>query len=141
MPPRGPLLTNLAIIGQGPGEEEAALAKPFVGKSGRMLSYWIAKAGLDESAIHIDNIVRCRLVARDKHNKPTLTASGNMMNRPPSVAEYSYCWASHGLPSLLGVLSKVGPRVIVPCGVPAATVVLGRKAKAGFVGQVFGVQL
>ncbi|MGI6545790.1 MAG: uracil-DNA glycosylase [Fastidiosipilaceae bacterium] len=57
---RGAVQAPLLFIGEGPGADEDALGKPFVGRSGRLLDMLLTAFGLDESDYHIANIVKCR---------------------------------------------------------------------------------
>lgn len=135
--PRGPKDATLAIIGQGPGEEEARLGKPFIGKSGYLISAWLRASNVVERDVWIDNVVRCRLVVTDKEGKPVPGPSGGLQNRTPTAKEMKYCWATYGLPAL----KEVNPRVVFPAGIPAMTMVLGRRGKLGMIGNVFEVEI
>lgn len=135
VPPRGP--TNpplgIALLGQGPGEREAHSGVPFIGPSGRRLSSWLRKSGLDESTLYIDNAVRCWLPAR-RHPTP----SGN---RAPTATELRFCFRAHALPNLLAIEKQqlaLGRRAtFIAVGIPAGTALLGRTAKASMAGSVF----
>lgn len=141
VPSRGPQSGPLAIIGQGPGEDEVRAGKPFVGKSGGMLSSWVRKSGLREPLLHIDNVVRCRLVVTNKAGDPILNPSGGLTNRAPTAAEARYCWAAYGRPSLVAFLEGHPHPTVAACGVPAMAILLGQRGKAGFAGNVFEVEL
>jgi DNA polymerase len=135
--PRGPKDAEIALIGQGPGEEEARLGKPFVGKSGWMISKWLRAAKVVERLVYIDNVVRCRLVITNKDGEPIPGKTGGLQNRTPTMAEMRYCWGVHGLVDL----KKVKPKVVLTAGVPATTMLLGRKGRVGMIGNVFEVEL
>lgn len=141
VPSRGPSHVSIGLIGQGPGEEEVRRSLPFVGPSGRLLSYWIRLAGLLEEALHIDNIVRCRLVATDLSGTPVLSPSGALLNRPPTAAEVAFCWPRHGLPALRSALRAAPHPVAVACGVPAMTALLPFRGRASLAGNVFEIDL
>ena len=51
---------KLMLIGEGPGRDEDLQGKPFVGKSGKLLSLVLKKNNIDEKDIYITNIVKCR---------------------------------------------------------------------------------
>ena len=141
VPSRGPSSASIAVIGQGPGEDEARVGRPFVGKSGGLLSLWVKKAGLVERDLHIDNVVRCQLVVRNKAGDIVLGGTGKPQNRTPTAAEMRYCWEVHGKPRLLEVLGKAENPVALACGVPAMTMLLGRKGNANLAGNVFEVEI
>ena len=51
------------LVGQAPGQTEAAGGQPFAGRAGRTLFRWLATAGVDEEtarrSIYIAAITRC----------------------------------------------------------------------------------
>jgi DNA polymerase len=52
---------EVMFIGEGPGEQEDLQAKPFVGRSGKLLDSMLSDIGLSrEKNIYIGNIVKCR---------------------------------------------------------------------------------
>jgi uracil-DNA glycosylase len=51
---------SLMLIGEGPGEQEDKQGKPFVGKSGALLSEILNTIGTTREEIFITNIVKCR---------------------------------------------------------------------------------
>ncbi|MER3496742.1 MAG: uracil-DNA glycosylase, partial [Chloroflexota bacterium] len=64
----------LALVGEGPGENEDESGRPFVGRAGQLLDRAIAEAGLTRAQLYITNTVKCR--AAD-------WSSGRPVNRPP----------------------------------------------------------
>lgn len=58
---RGPVNANLMIIGEAPGKEEAAIGRPFVGSSGKLLDVMLGDQGLRSSEhTFISNLVFLR---------------------------------------------------------------------------------
>ena len=51
---------TLMLIGEGPGKDEDAQNRPFVGRSGQLLTRALTHCGVDRSTIFITNIVKCR---------------------------------------------------------------------------------
>lgn len=51
---------KLVLIGEGPGEQEDRQGKPFVGKSGALLTKILDTIGVSRTDIFITNIVKCR---------------------------------------------------------------------------------
>jgi uracil-DNA glycosylase family 4 len=51
---------KLMLIGEGPGQQEDAQGKPFVGKSGQLLTKILSIVGIARPEIYITNIVKCR---------------------------------------------------------------------------------
>lgn len=52
--------SRIMFIGEGPGREEDACGRPFVGASGKLLRKLIASIELDPDDYYISNIVKCR---------------------------------------------------------------------------------
>lgn len=57
---RGSAQARLMIIGEAPGRDEDLAGKPFVGRAGQLLDKMLSAIGLDESKVHITNIVYWR---------------------------------------------------------------------------------
>lgn len=100
--PRAPLV----LVGEGPGDQEDATGRPFVGRAGQMLDAALADNGLDRTHVYICNTVKCR--ACD-------WSTGRPRNRPPTEPEVAACrqW-------LLPQLSLLAPKVILCVGAPSA---------------------
>jgi DNA polymerase len=50
----------LMFIGEGPGAEEDKQGRPFVGRSGQLLSRTLQRFGVKREEVFITNIVKCR---------------------------------------------------------------------------------
>ncbi len=96
----------LVLIGEGPGEQEDKLGRPFVGRSGQLLDKAIKEAGLERGQVYITNTVKCR--AAD-------WSTGKPQNRPPTEEETLACrqW-------LVPQLGLMKPKVILCIGAPSA---------------------
>ena len=96
----------LVLVGEGPGETEDKLGRPFVGRAGQLLDKALAESGLDRTKVYIMNTVKCR--AAD-------WSSGKPVNRAPTEVEVTACrsW----LEPQLGILQ---PKVILCVGAPSA---------------------
>jgi len=51
--------SGIYIVGQNPGAREVEQGKPFVGRSGTLLSTMLHAAGIDRKTVRIGNIVKC----------------------------------------------------------------------------------
>lgn len=51
---------TLMFVGEGPGKNEDEQGKPFVGKSGALLSRIFQTIGFNREDVYISNIVKCR---------------------------------------------------------------------------------
>lgn len=98
--------TRLMLVGEGPGEDEDAQGRPFVGRAGQLLDGALQDAGLSRGEVWVTNIVRCR---------PAKIEAGRVANRPPRAPEIRACavW-------MATELRLVAPRVIVCLGAVAA---------------------
>ncbi|OGB97172.1 hypothetical protein A3F06_02165 [candidate division TM6 bacterium RIFCSPHIGHO2_12_FULL_36_22] len=56
----GPADADIMIIGEAPGKEEDELGRPFVGRSGKLLTRALESIGLQRDKIYITNIVKTR---------------------------------------------------------------------------------
>jgi DNA polymerase len=57
---RGAPKARVMIIGEAPGRDEDMAGKPFVGRAGQLLDKMLAAIGLNETSVHITNIVYWR---------------------------------------------------------------------------------
>lgn len=89
---------KLVFVGEGPGAEEDATGRPFVGRAGQLLDKIIVAIGLKREDVYIANIVKCRPPG----------------NRTPERDEVDTCE-----PFLLRQLALIRPEVIVALGSPA----------------------
>ncbi|MFQ3591108.1 MAG: uracil-DNA glycosylase [Chloracidobacterium sp.] len=95
---------RLVFVGEGPGADEDATGRPFVGRAGQLLDKIIAAMGLRREAVYICNVVKCR--------PPE--------NRTPERDEVAAC-----VGFLHRQLAVIGPDVIVALGASAASALLG----------------
>src|SRR5204862_3933031 len=72
--PEAPLM----LIGEGPGQNEDATGRPFVGRSGVLLDQCLRENGITRKHIYICNILRCRAC---------VVEAGRLKNRPPTPEE------------------------------------------------------
>ena len=109
----GDSCAKLVVIGEGPGETEDKLGRPFVGRAGQLLDKMLLAIGLPREDVFICNTVKCR---------PTLDDGVRLRNRAPSPAEMSNCRSY-----LDEQLEIIAPRAILALGAPAAKSFLGPK--------------
>lgn len=104
--PESPMM----LIGEGPGENEDATGRPFVGRAGALLDQALHANQIARKHVYITNIVKCR---------PTLVEGGRVKNRPPRVPEVEAC-----KPWLLRQIEIIQPLVIVCIGGPSASLLI-----------------
>ena len=85
----------LMFIGEGPGRDEDLQGRPFVGRSGELLTRMIRGIGLEREQVYICNVVKCR----------------PPQNRTPEPDEAAAC-----LNYLRAQVGLVRPRVVVLLG-------------------------
>ena len=103
---------DILLIGEGPGEDEDASGRPFVGRAGMLLDRLLTEAGLSREQVYITNIVRCR---------PTAVKGGRVTNRAPRADEIRACEPWRWLE-----LNLVNPRVVVCIGAPSAKTLIDK---------------
>lgn len=86
---------RLMFVGEAPGADEDAQARPFVGRAGQLLTKIIEAIGFKREEVLIGNVNRCRPPA----------------NRPPTPEEAAMC-----KPFLIREIAAVRPEVIVVLG-------------------------
>ncbi len=94
---------DLMFVGEGPGETEDRLGRPFVGRAGNLLDKMIVAMGLSREQVFIANVVKCRPPG----------------NRTPLADEVAAC-----ADFLRTQILTIQPKVIVTLGGPAAKLLL-----------------
>jgi uracil-DNA glycosylase family protein len=104
--PEAPLM----LIGEGPGQNEDATGRPFVGRSGVLLDECLRENGITRKHIYLCNVVRCRACVLE---------AGRLKNRPPTPVEAQACstWLDQ-------TIEIVQPLVILCLGAPAANAII-----------------
>ncbi len=104
---------GILLMGEGPGENEDRMGRPFVGRAGQLLDRALEEAGLGRGDVYITNVVRCR---------PTAVQNGKITNRAPRAGEIAACEPWRWLE-----VNLVNPRVVVCVGGPAAKALIDKK--------------
>ncbi|HEX6139033.1 MAG TPA: uracil-DNA glycosylase [Candidatus Limnocylindria bacterium] len=60
VPGEGSPLTDVLLVGEGPGAREDATGRPFVGPAGQLLNELLASIGWAREEVFIANVVKCR---------------------------------------------------------------------------------
>ena len=74
VPGEGNPNAQIMFIGEGPGQEEDRLGRPFVGRSGELLTRMIHAIGMERSEVYICNVVKCR-PPRNRNPEPDEAAA------------------------------------------------------------------
>ncbi len=94
---------DLMLIGEGPGQDEDRLGRPFVGAAGQLLDKMLACIGFDRNSVYIANVLKCRPPG----------------NRDPEPDEASAC-----IGYLRAQVAVIKPKIIVCLGRISAKYIL-----------------
>lgn len=118
VPGEGNPEAEILFIGEGPGQKEDELGRPFVGPAGQLLEDLIRRIGLTRSDVYIANVI--------KHRPPG--------NRDPLPDELEACW-----PYLRRQIEIIQPKVIVLLGKHALARFLPGKSISQVRGRAYRV--
>jgi len=131
VPGEGPTHTHIMFIGEGPGEKEDVVGKPFVGRAGKLLDELLASIKLNRGSVYITNIVKCRPTTR---NLTGAAALEEVRDRKPTSEEIAAC-----TPYLERQISLLRPRIICTLGDTATRFILEKYGlKPGSISKVHG---
>jgi len=99
---------RIVFVGEGPGADEDAQGRPFVGRAGKLLNRIIKAMGFEREDVYICNVVKCR----------------PPQNRNPEPDEMQTCE-----PFMFAQLRAIEPEVIICLGAVSAHSVLKLKKK------------
>jgi uracil-DNA glycosylase len=102
----GDSCAELMVVGEGPGETEDLLGRPFVGRAGELLDRMLLAIDLPREQVYICNTVKCR---------PTFDDGQRLRNRAPDPNELANC-----RPYLDEQIEIIRPSVLLALGAPAA---------------------
>lgn len=114
----GPAQARLMLVGEAPGEQEAMLGRPFVGKAGKLLDAFIAGTGLTRAEMYVTNTVKFR--------PSRISKAGRVVNRTPTQEEIAAF-----LPFLKKEIAQVNPACVVTLGNVPLRALLGEKETIG----------
>jgi uracil-DNA glycosylase len=109
VPGEGPFDAKIMFVGEGPGQNEDAQGRPFVGAAGKLLTELLESIEIKRSDVFITNIVKCR--------PPN--------NRAPRKPEVETC-----NPYLESQVRLIKPQILCALGTPAITTLLGPEYSA-----------
>ena len=119
----GNINSKIMVIGEGPGANEDAEGKPFVGRAGKLLDKMLAAIQLDRTKVYISMVVNYRPTA----------------NRKPSEEEIQ-----RYLPYLISHIEIINPKILVLLGSTALNTLIGNevvisKARGKWIQKEIGV--
>ena len=102
----GDINSKIMIIGEGPGANEDAEGKPFVGRAGKLLDKMLSAIQLDRTKVYISNVVNYRPPA----------------NRKPTEVEIE-----RYLPYLKSHIEIISPKILLLLGSTALNALIGNE--------------
>lgn len=113
---------DVLFVGEGPGEGEDQLGRPFIGRAGKLLRNTLAEIRVSDLGIAYSNLLACR---------PFSEEDGK--NREPSPAEVETC-----IPRLAELIRLIKPSCIIALGrIPDAYLTREFLETCGFDGLYF----
>ena len=104
----GNIQSPIMIVGEGPGQKEDELGKPFVGEAGNLLNKMLKAINIERDKIYITNVVNYR---PPNNRKPELT----------EINRYSEFLKEH--------ISIIDPKILILMGSTAMESILGSNKK------------
>lgn len=131
VPGEGNVLSDVLLVGEGPGQREDATGRPFVGPAGQLLTELLASIGWQRSDVFITNVVKCRPPANRDPEPTEITACAGYLDRqeaaldPVLVVTLGRFSLQRYLPGARiseahGRLRRAGGRFVLPMYHPAA---------------------
>ncbi len=100
--------SQIMIIGEGPGQKEDEVGKPFVGDAGMLLNKMLKAINIERSKVYITNVVNYR-------------PPNNRKPEPAEVSRYSNFLRKH--------ISIIDPKILILMGSTAMESLFGSKIK------------
>ena len=100
--------SQLMIVGEGPGQKEDELGKPFVGDAGMLLNRMLKAINIDRNKVYITNVVNYR-------------PPNNRKPEPAEIIRYSNFLREH--------ISIIDPKILILMGSSAMEALFGSKIK------------
>ena len=100
----GNINSKIMIVGEGPGANEDAEGKPFVGRAGKLLDKMLAAIQLDRTKVYITNVVNYR---------------------PPSNRKPTEVEIERYLPYLKSHIEIINPKILLLLGSTALNTLIG----------------
>jgi DNA polymerase len=100
--------SHLMIVGEGPGQKEDEIGKPFVGDAGKLLDKMLKAINIERKNIYITNVVNYR-------------PPNNRKPEPSEITRYSEFLREH--------ISIINPKILILMGSTAMESLFGNKIK------------
>ena len=100
--------SQLMIVGEGPGQKEDELGKPFVGDAGMLLNKMLMAINIDRNKVYITNVVNFR-------------PPNNRKPEPAEITRYSNYLREH--------ITIIDPKILILMGSSAMEALFGSKIR------------
>jgi DNA polymerase len=87
VPGEGNPLSDVLLVGEGPGAREDATGRPFVGPAGQLLDELLASIGWAREDVFITNVVKCRPPGNRDPEPDEIAACGQFLDRQEAALE------------------------------------------------------
>ena len=104
----GNIQSSIMIVGEGPGQKEDEIGKPFVGDAGKLLDKMLKAINIERKNIYITNVVNYR-------------PPNNRKPEPAEITRYSEFLREH--------ISIINPKILILMGSTAMESLFGNKIK------------
>jgi DNA polymerase len=81
VPGEGNVLSDVLLVGEGPGAREDATGRPFVGPAGQLLDELLGSIGWQRDDVFITNVVKCRPPGNRDPEPGEIAACGGHLDR------------------------------------------------------------
>lgn len=109
---------HIMFVGEAPGENEAKTAKPFCGRSGKLLDELLASIGMDRKGVYVTNLVKDRPQDNRDPLPDEIALYGPFLERQVEILKprviatlgrhsMKYIFEKYGLAGELQVVSKI----------------------------------
>lgn len=121
----GNVNSKLMLIGEAPGKDEVRLGKPFVGKAGKKLSYFLDFINVKREDIYISNAIKYRLSKKSPK-------TNRLINRPALKKDIT-----NNREYLIEEINIINPKIIVTLGnVPLKSLINNNVSVGDYHGQI-----
>ncbi|MHC4637524.1 MAG: uracil-DNA glycosylase [Planctomycetota bacterium] len=110
VPGEGSAGARIVFVGEGPGADEDAQGRPFVGRAGKLLDKIIIAMGLERGDVYICNILKCRPPGNRDPKPDEITSCINYLQRQIEILnpEIIVALGAHAARTLLDTTKTIG---------------------------------
>jgi len=116
--------SHIMFVGEAPGENEAKTARPFCGRSGKLLDELLLSIGMDRKSVYVTNLVKDRPQDNRDPSDEEITLYGAFLERQIDILQpkiiatlgrhsMKYIFEKYGLGSVLETVSKIHGREFI----------------------------